>query len=113
MSSDNLYTPPNQNGENKTQGNKKNNDNDFQDQIVNLNKALKSNPKFVCCPYCNKQGNTKVEQSCSVCTGVLCVVGLGVFWALIQCCRSKDINCRDADHYCVGCGNKLASYKST
>ena len=92
--SDNNYTPPNQLNQEK----QRNNDHDFQHQIANLNKALKSNPKFVCCPYCNKQGQTKIEQSCSVCTGVLCVVGIGVFWALIQCCRDKDINCRDADH---------------
>mmetsp|Transcript_15506 Transcript_15506/g.16094 ORF Transcript_15506/g.16094 Transcript_15506/m.16094 type:complete len:121 (+) Transcript_15506:16-378(+) len=89
------------------------NDQDFQDQIVNLGRALKSDPKFVCCPYCQKQGITKVEQNCSVLTGALCIVGLGFIWLGVQCCRKKDYNCRDADHFCVGCGNKLASYRST
>lgn len=106
--SNSSYTPPGQVPENKG-----GNDQEFEDRLINLSKNLKSNQKFVTCPYCLKAGFTKVEQNCNACTGFLCILGCGVVWAIIQSCRGKDINCRDADHYCVGCGNKLASYKST
>lgn len=116
MNGDNNYTPPNSKSNTNTDKNLAknfNSDQNFQDQIMNISKALKSNPKFVCCPYCGIQGNTKIEQSCNGLTVFLSIIGCGVFWATAQCCRDKDINCRDADHYCVRCGNKLASYKST
>ena len=112
MSKENSYKPPNKYDDSQ---NDTTSDSDFniQLQISNLQKNLKSNPQYIQCPYCKKQGHTKMEQNCSILTGVLSVVGIFFLWAGCQLCRGKDINCRDADHYCVGCGNKLASYKST
>jgi len=105
------YVPPNQYSGSEIPG--LNDQNNIQSHIKNLQKALKSNPKYVYCPFCNKSGVTKVEQSCNIWTGVLSIVGVVIIWMGVQYCRDKDINCRDADHYCVSCGNKLVSYKST
>lgn len=112
--SDNLnsYVPPDQYNETVKDNNTDNESNNINEKIKNLQFGLKSQPKYVCCPYCNKQGMTKINQSCSLTTGVFCVLGAFVFTVLVQLCRGKDLNCTDAEHYCISCGNKLASYKS-
>ena len=103
------YQPPNTKEENQVG----NNDLDFQQKLINLQNALKTSPKFIYCPYCEKGAVTRIEKNCNCCTGILSIVGVGIFWVLVQLCRSKDINCTDAKHYCVGCKNLLATYKST
>lgn len=89
------------------------NDNSLLQQKLNdLQNQLKSNEDNITCPFCKKEGITKVDKSCSFPTGVFCIFG-GVFIPLlIQLCRKKDLNCTNADHYCACCGNKLVSYKS-
>lgn len=82
-------------------------------EIDNLKSALKSNSQFVCCPFCKNQGMTRTERSCSVldlATFVICCTGIG--WIICKACRGKDINCYNASHYCVRCGNKLATYNA-
>lgn len=103
------YIPPNQYPQETGIESDQNN---LQEKIANLQYGLKSSPKHISCPFCKKQGMTKVEQSCSVAAGVLCTVGLFLLPMCIQLCRRKDLNCTDADHYCISCGNKLASYKT-
>lgn len=100
------YVPPNQ-----YQGETRKSLGDIQDKIINLQESLKSKSKYVCCPYCNKQGMTNIEQDCSVTAGILCCLGGFILPMLVQCCRGKDMNCSNTEHYCVGCSNKLASYK--
>ena len=113
MSSDKgNYVPPNQYDNNRESNMNDNESNSLQEKIRNLQYGLKSQSKYVCCPYCNKQGMTKVDQSCSFTTGLFCVLGGFLFTTVVQLCRGKDINCTDTEHYCIGCGNKLASYKS-
>lgn len=109
MSRNGSYLPPGQYPSDKDRDSDKNN---IQEKIRNLQSALKSSSKYICCPFCNKQGMTKIEESCSTCTGLFCVLGGFILPVLIQLCRGKDLNCKDAEHCCVGCGNKLASYKS-
>jgi hypothetical protein len=80
--------------------------------IAMMEAVLKSAPGFVTCPFCQHQGITNAKTACSFlsclcccCTGVLC-------WVIFQACRNKDINCTDADHFCMRCGNKLYSYQA-
>lgn len=103
------YVPPNQY---PSETKPEDEDNNIQEKIRNLQSALKSSSKYICCPFCNKQGMTNIEESCSIATGIFCAVGAFIFPTLVQLCRGKDLNCKNAEHYCVGCGNKLASYKS-
>lgn len=83
-------------------------------ELDNLQKSLKSSSQFVGCPYpnCKNQGMTRVQQSCSICNICCCVLTAAIPWLIFQAIRKKDINCWDADHYCVRCGNKLASYRA-
>lgn len=75
-----------------------------------LKDSLRSTPQYVGCPYCKKQGMTRVERSCSCCNVLCCLFTALGPWLCFQACRGKDINCCDADHYCYACGNKLGHY---
>jgi len=83
-----------------------------QDEIQNLQSALKSSSKFVSCPYCKYQAMTQIDRSCSVPNIILSVASCLLPWLLIQACRGKDINCYNVEHFCKRCQNKLASYNS-
>jgi hypothetical protein len=79
-------------------------------EIDNLQNSLRSNPQFVSCPYCRNQGMTRVDKYAS-CLNVACCLFTAVApWLIFQAVRGKDINCCNADHFCVRCGNKLGSY---
>ena len=79
-------------------------------EVANLAVSLRSNPQFVSCPYCKSQGMTRVEQSANCCNLLCCIFTALSCWIIYQAVRGKDLNCCDADHYCVRCGNKLGSY---
>jgi len=81
-------------------------------EVNNLSKTLKSSGQLSCCPYCKALGITRTEEKCSF-SNVLCGLGFGpVSWILFQALRRKDMNCYDAEHFCINCGNKLVSYKA-
>lgn len=78
----------------------------------NLRMSLKSNAQFVTCPYCKHQSVTRADQTCSAGSVLCCVAFGGMMWLLFQALRKKDINCYDAEHFCIRCGNNLANYKA-
>jgi hypothetical protein len=81
-------------------------------EIENLQAALKSSTQFVYCPYCKNQAFTKIETKCSV-PNILCsVVTAVILWVPFQLCRSKDLSCNNAIHYCNRCNNVLANYRA-
>ena len=81
-------------------------------EVNNLSKILKSSGQLSSCPYCKALGVTRTEEKCSF-SNVLCGLAFGpVSWILFQALRRKDINCYDAEHFCIHCGNKLVSYKA-
>lgn len=81
-------------------------------EVANLSVSLRSNPQFVSCPYCRNQGMTRVEQTVSCCNVLCCFFTAVGCWLIYQAVRGKDINCCDADHYCIRCGNKLGTYEA-
>lgn len=81
-------------------------------EVNNLKMSLKSNAQYVACPYCKHQSLTRADQTCSVGSVLCCVAFGGLMWLLFQGIRKKDINCYDAKHYCIRCGNNLANYKA-
>jgi hypothetical protein len=81
-------------------------------EIENLQAALKSSTKFVYCPYCKNQAFTKIEKSCSVSNIICCAVTVLILWVPFQLCRSKDLSCNNAIHYCNRCNNVLANYRA-
>ena len=73
---------------------------------------LKSNPAIITCPRCGYSGLTRTTTNfnianflCCWCTGLLC-------WICFQCCRDKDINCNDANHFCAKCNAVLGTYSA-
>ena len=81
-------------------------------EVNNISKILKSSGQFIACPYCKAQGVTRTEETCSL-FNVSCGVIFGpIPWILFQALRRKDINCYDAEHHCIQCGSKLATYKA-
>ncbi len=84
----------------------------MQYEVDNLSKVLKSNGQFISCPYCKSQQVTRTEQKLSL-VNTLCGILTGpIPWLIFQSLRKKDINCYDAEHYCVQCGMKIANYKA-
>lgn len=66
----------------------------------------------VFCPFCRKNTFTKVDTSLN-CLNCLCCCFTGFFpWLIFQAVRSKDINCKDANHVCPGCGRTLHIYSA-
>ena len=64
------------------------------------------------CPICNGNIQTIVKKKCNWYSCVLCYcVGL-LSWVILQCCRNKELNCNNAEHFCPRCGNKIAEYNS-
>ena len=108
------YMPPNQNqNQNQNQNNMNvptNNQSASPQEIENLEKSLKTNSQWVACPFCRNQGMTRTITSCSVCNFLCCFFTGAIPWVIFQACRSKDMNCNDAEHYCSRCGNRLANY---
>jgi hypothetical protein len=79
---------------------------------VNLEGVLRSKPAFIVCPYCRMGGITRVDTQFSKLNCCCCFcAGLGS-WIIFQICRGKDINCTDANHFCVSCGAKLYAYQA-
>jgi hypothetical protein len=79
---------------------------------VNFEGVLRSNPAFVVCPHCRQGGVTRAETSCSILNTCCCICTYLGPWIIFQACRGKDINCCDANHFCVACGAKLYTYNA-
>jgi len=79
---------------------------------ANLQKSLRSNGQTICCPYCKNVTASIAEKTCST-KNVLCCVFFGALvWLGYQAVKGKDINCYDADHYCVKCRKKIGTYNA-
>jgi hypothetical protein len=115
---DNQYVPPTQYSNinstplihNSVPAVAKNQISPSQDEVTNLKTALRSNTQFVTCPFCRNQAMTRTERTCSVANIICCIFTTPLTWLIFQACRSKDISCYDADHFCTRCGNNLANY---
>ena len=79
---------------------------------VNLEGCLKSSSAFVVCPYCRQGGVTRVETQCSILNFCCCFCTGLIPWLIFQAIRSKDINCSDANHFCMSCGAKIHTYQA-
>ena len=81
-------------------------------EVLALSTVLKSNPQFVVCPHCKSITPTRTERSLSFKNSLLfCVVG-PIFWGISQIFRNKDLNCYDANHYCLKCNASLGNYRA-
>ena len=88
--------------------------NQAQPQVVNVVTGQKFGtvPVSITCQFCKNPVTTVVEKTCSCGSCCLCCwTGLFI-WICIQCCRDKEIGCKDATHKCPSCGNILGSYQS-
>ncbi len=83
-----------------------------QEHIDNLKAALKTKSQLVACPFCKSQDFTKIESECSSLNLIFGIVTLGLFWAPHQFFRNKDLNCYNAKHSCVRCGQTLSEYRA-
>ena len=73
---------------------------------------IKTSPFGMVCPICNGNIRTIVNKKCNWYTCALCYCA-GLFtWIMLQCCRNKELNCYNAEHFCPRCGNKIAEYNS-
>jgi hypothetical protein len=81
-------------------------------EVSSMQKTLKSSGQFVVCPYCKRHNVTRTEERCSFLNVACCVVFGPIPWILLQALRKKEINCYNAEHFCIHCGSKLASYKA-
>ncbi len=97
-----------QNNSNDDSGNQQ----DYTERVFNIQAILKSSSKEVVCPFCKKEGKTRIEEKCSFSALFFCTFGLFVVPSIVQLIRGKDLNCSDVDHFCINCENKLTSYKS-
>ena len=80
--------------------------------INNLSRALKSNSSYVNCPYCNHQALTKTSKNMNMVNLLRFIFTVIIGWAFWQCCRGKDFNCYNVDHFCLKCDAKLADYNA-
>jgi hypothetical protein len=83
-----------------------------QTEIFNLQKSLKSESKYVMCPYCKYKAMTQIEKKCSVSNTLCGALSLILPWLIFQACRGKDLSCYNAEHFCTRCHNKLATYQA-
>ncbi len=73
---------------------------------------FKTSPCNTVCPFCKNQIQTQVNKKCNWYSWLLCYcIGLAP-WMVLQCCRNKNVNCYNAEHFCPNCGNKIAEYNS-
>ena len=84
-----------------------------QPQIIYVDATnFKTSPCNTVCPFCKNHILTQANKKCNWYSCLLCYcVGL-VPWITLQCCRNKNLNCYDAEHFCPNCGNKIAEYNS-
>ena len=73
---------------------------------------LKTSPCKTICPFCRNQIITKVNKKCNWWSCALCYFCGIATWITLQCCRNKNLNCYDAEHFCPSCGNKISQYSS-
>ncbi len=82
-------------------------------QIVYIDTTnFKTSPCNTVCPYCKNRIQTKVNTKCNWYSCLFCYFCGVLTWILIQCCRNKQLNCCDSEHFCPMCGNKIADYIS-
>ena len=73
---------------------------------------FKSSPNNTTCPICKNPITTQINKNCNWYSFLFCYC-IGILpWITLQCCRNKDINCYNAEHFCPRCGNKIAEYNS-
>ena len=73
---------------------------------------FKTSPYNTICPFCNSQITTQTNKKCNWYSWLLCYCAGIVPWIILQCCRNKQLNCYNAEHFCPNCGNKIAEYNS-
>ena len=73
-------------------------------------RLFKSSSIVIQCPFCQNVISTEVQTSCSCCACCLCCWTGFIIYAIIQCCRGKDICCRDAVHTCPTCKKVVGNY---
>ena len=81
-------------------------------EMIALSTILKSNPQFIVCPHCKGITPTRTEKSLSFKNALLFCLGGPFIWGLVQMLRNKDLNCYDANHYCLKCNANLGNYKA-
>jgi hypothetical protein len=80
------------------------------EQILNVRNSLRSTSQVLQCPYCKTLAQTRAETELSPSNIICSIAGLGIGWCIFQKCRGKDLNCYNAEHYCIKCNSNLASY---
>ena len=80
--------------------------------LMNLSSVLKTEPRFIVCPYCHQYAPTKTERTISYENILLCLCCGPAIWAGSQAIRNKDFNCYNAKHYCMYCNKFLSEYKA-
>ena len=73
---------------------------------------IKTKPFGLNCPVCNANIQTFVKKKCNWYSCLLCYCAGICTWITLQCCRNKELNCYNAEHFCPRCGNKIAEYNS-
>ena len=88
--------------------------NQAQPQVVNVVAGQKFGtvPVSITCQFCKNPVTTVVEKTCNCGSCCLCCFTGLFIWICIQCCRDKEIGCKDATHKCPSCGNVLGTYQS-
>ena len=73
---------------------------------------FKTDPLLIICPICKNQVQTVVNKKWDWYSFCLCHIFGLCAWITFQCCRNKQLNCFDAEHFCPRCGNKIVEYSS-
>ena len=78
--------------------------------MLRIQSSLKSRPKSITCPYCREAITTNTSRSCNCCNFCCCLWTACLCWCIFNCCRGKDLNCCDANHYCPKCNQLIYKY---
>ncbi|KAJ5176583.1 uncharacterized protein N7482_002460 [Penicillium canariense] len=79
-------------------------------KAVNVNQ-LGEEPRLVNCPFCNREGDTRVNKESMGATGmaaVCCCLFGGIICAFLPYCMEM---CHDSHHFCTNCGQKVAAIR--
>ena len=67
---------------------------------------FRSYPVYAQCPHCKNSGATQVNQSCSM-KALLCAYCCGLCYNIYNILNTKDLWCKDAEHFCASCGKSV------